>query len=211
MIRYVFLSLLLFCLVVWPSHIAVTLVTFPFYFNERWLWCGIIIRGQGCRVLLGDVVSCGRHQPSCPNPPIPPPPGRASVDIPVGQFNKKNIMGHTRLKRSIAKCGSDCQVSVALMYFLLSVQWSCLISLQWDLIGTKNGPSWVVKCMCACLCTWRSTCVALCSGNPCCPFIIFILFFIIYYFICLRIKNADSHCHSKLFPCVEKTLFSPQL
>lgn len=139
-----------------------------------------------------------------PTPQSHPPPGRVSVDIPVGQFNKKNIMGHTRLKRSIGKCGSDCQVSVALMYFLLSVQWSCLISLQWDLIGFKNGPSWVVKCMCACLCTWRSTWVALCSGNPCCPFIIFILF--VY-----RLKNADSRCHNKLFPCVEKTLFSPQL
>lgn len=80
-----------------------------------------------------------------PTPPIPPPfLAESCVDIPVGQFNKKKlkkIMGHTRLKRSIGKCGSDCQVSVALMYFLLSVQWSCLISLQWDLIGFKNGPS----------------------------------------------------------------------
>lgn len=73
---------------------------------------------------------------------------------------------------------------------------SFLISLQWDVIAIKNGPSWAVKCMCAYRCSWRSTCVALRSSST------YDLFNS--YFIDWQIKNAGSNCHIEFSSCRKK-------
>lgn len=59
------------------------------YFNSSWLWSGIIICGQGCRFLLGDVASCG-HQSNHRQPclyGLGIPLGRGRIGVLVWQSN----------------------------------------------------------------------------------------------------------------------------